>query len=78
MRMPPYLLLRPSGYYFRYTIPHDLRARIGKSEIRKSLHRTNQFHHPMLAEPRSPKLLILTAPSGKRATTSNCPPIASI
>ena len=37
MRMPPYLLLRPSGYYFRYTIPHDLRARIGKSEIRKSL-----------------------------------------
>jgi len=32
MRMPPYLLLRPSGCYFRYTIPHDLRARIGKAE----------------------------------------------
>ncbi|SFA92967.1 hypothetical protein SAMN04515620_10882 [Collimonas sp. OK607] len=35
--MPPYLLLRPSGYYFRFAIPHDLRQRIGKSEIRKSL-----------------------------------------
>jgi integrase len=37
MRMPPYLLLRPSGYYFRFTVPHDLRERIGRSEIRKSL-----------------------------------------
>jgi len=37
MRMPPYLLQRPSGYYFRFTVPHDLRKRLGKSEIRKSL-----------------------------------------
>lgn len=35
--MPPYLLLRPSGYYFRFAIPLDLRQSIGKSEIRKSL-----------------------------------------
>ena len=37
MRMPPYLLLRPSGYYFRFAVPHDLRPHIGRTEIRKSL-----------------------------------------
>lgn len=37
MRTPPYLLLRPSGYYFRFAIPRDLRQHIGKTEIRKSL-----------------------------------------
>jgi hypothetical protein len=44
MRMPPYLLLRPSGYYFRFVIPLDLRDRFGKSEIRKSL-----FTHDRMA-----------------------------
>ena len=37
MRMPPYLMLRPSGYYFRFAIPLHLRPLLGKSEIRKSL-----------------------------------------
>lgn len=37
MRLPPYLLVRDSGFYFRIAIPHDLRAHFGKTEIRKSL-----------------------------------------
>ena len=30
-------MLRPSGYYFRFAAPYDLRPRIGRTEIRKSL-----------------------------------------
>jgi integrase len=37
VRTPPYLLLRPSGYYFRFAVPRDLRQQVGKTEIRKSL-----------------------------------------
>jgi hypothetical protein len=35
MRLPPYLLIRDSGYYFRIAIPQDLRPHFGKTEIRK-------------------------------------------
>lgn len=37
MRMPSYLLLRPSGYYFRFAVPLHLREHFGRTEIRKSL-----------------------------------------
>jgi hypothetical protein len=37
MRIPPYLLVRDSGFYFRIAVPRDLRPRYGKTEIRTSL-----------------------------------------
>ena len=47
MRLPPYLLVRPSGYYFRYAVPHDLRVVVGKTEIRRSLS-THNRHEALL------------------------------
>ena len=32
MRLPPYLHVRPSGF-FRYAVPHDLCVVVGKTEI---------------------------------------------
>ncbi len=32
MRLPPYLLVRDSGFYFRIAIPQDLRPHFGRTE----------------------------------------------
>ncbi len=32
-----YLLQKPSGHFFRYQFPKDIKALVGKSEIRYSL-----------------------------------------
>ncbi len=34
---PTYVLLRPSGYCFRYQVPKDIKPLVGKSEIRYTL-----------------------------------------
>jgi hypothetical protein len=36
MRLPPYLLVRASGFYFRIAIPKALCPHYDKTEIRKS------------------------------------------
>lgn len=37
MGSPNYLLQTPYGYYYRHKIPPDLRALVGKTELRYSL-----------------------------------------
>ena len=55
MRLPRYLLLRPSGYTFRLVIPKHLRRPFdGRSEIRRSL----RTHDPRLAHAWSGALLL--------------------
>lgn len=55
MRLPRYLLLRPSGYTFRLVIPKHLRRNFdGRGEIRRSL----RTHDPRLAHAWSGALLL--------------------
>ena len=55
MRLPRYLLLRPSGYTFRLVIPKHLRRHFdGRGEIRRSL----RTHDPRLAHAWSAALLL--------------------
>ena len=39
---PTYLLSRPSGYYFRIRVPHDLKDILRVSEIKSAIHHTNR------------------------------------
>lgn len=46
MRLPRYLLHRPSGFIFRLVVPSHLRRHFGRREIRRSL----RTHDPRLAQ----------------------------
>jgi len=39
---PSYLLDRPSGYYFRVRVPHDLKDHLNRSEIKTSIGHTSR------------------------------------
>lgn len=42
--MAEHLLSTPFGYYLRVSVPKDLRTRLGKREIKKSLSTYNRSH----------------------------------
>ena len=48
--MAEHLLITPFGYYLRVSVPKDLRARLGKREIKKSLSTYNRTHAIKVAQ----------------------------
>ncbi len=54
MRLPRYLLYRPSGYTFRLVVPKHLRHHFGRGEIRRSL----RTHDPRIAQAWAGALLL--------------------